>query len=104
MKVDLPEPDGPMTAMNSPWLTCSETSRRAGTTFVPMRYSFESCSTWISGAVIGRLLPQHHDRGHRGAGLAGLADLAAAGLATRLGALALAALGLTVGKSRVWHQ
>jgi hypothetical protein len=29
MKVDLPQPDGPTMAMNSPWSTCSEMSSTA---------------------------------------------------------------------------
>jgi hypothetical protein len=40
MNVDFPDPDGPMMATNSPAPTESETPRRAGTTTLPIRYSF----------------------------------------------------------------
>ncbi len=37
ISVDLPEPDGPMMATNSPACTCSETPHRAWTSSVPIR-------------------------------------------------------------------
>ena len=36
MRVDLPEPDGPMTATNSPWCSATETPRRASTAASPL--------------------------------------------------------------------
>ncbi len=36
MKVDLPEPDGPITATNSPAAMSRLTPHRAGTTLLPM--------------------------------------------------------------------
>ena len=37
MNVDLPEPEGPMTATNSPGATSSETPSRARTSVSPIR-------------------------------------------------------------------
>jgi hypothetical protein len=37
MRVDLPEPDGPITATDSPSLMVSETSRKACTSTSPIR-------------------------------------------------------------------
>ena len=36
MSVDLPEPDGPTMATNSPWSIRSDTSRRASTSSEPL--------------------------------------------------------------------
>jgi hypothetical protein len=54
IRVDLPEPDAPMIARNSPRSTLSETFRRACTSTSPMRYVFFSPSIWIT-ADIGML-------------------------------------------------
>ncbi len=37
MSVDLPDPDGPMTATYSPWATSRETPRRAAVSTPPFR-------------------------------------------------------------------
>ena len=50
MKVDFPEPDGPMTATNSPGRTSKETPRKARTRVCPNIYVFARLRTAITGA------------------------------------------------------
>ena len=49
--VDLPQPDGPITATNSPWRTSSETLSSACTTPSCVSNRLEMCSTSSSGRV-----------------------------------------------------
>jgi hypothetical protein len=49
MRVDLPEPDGPITATNSPVSIRSDTPRSAATSSGPLRYSFTIWCSSITG-------------------------------------------------------
>jgi hypothetical protein len=49
MSVDLPEPEAPMIAANSPWAIPSDTPLSAGTSTSPMTYVFTTSSSWMSG-------------------------------------------------------
>src|SRR5260221_292340 len=51
--VDLPEPDGPMSATNSPGRTSRSAPRRAWTMLsFPMRYVFVTPRSWMTGADV----------------------------------------------------
>ncbi len=52
IRVDLPEPDGPITATDSPSLMVSETSRRAWTSTSPIRYTLLTLLVSIRGLPI----------------------------------------------------
>src|SRR5260221_9265830 len=52
MKVDLPEPDGPITITIWPGQTLSETPRRAATTVSPIRYSLRRSVTSMTGVTL----------------------------------------------------
>ena len=54
MKVDLPDPDGPMMATSSPASMVRETSRSAWTTWAPTRSSFESARVSMTGSALSR--------------------------------------------------
>ena len=45
----LPEPDGPITAVNVPVANAAVTPRRARTQLSPLPYSFETDSSWTAG-------------------------------------------------------
>ena len=56
MKVDLPEPEGPITATNSPGSIATEIPRNAGTVYPPRRYSLARSRVRMSGSAMGSLL------------------------------------------------
>src|SRR5512147_2610777 len=66
MKVDLPEPDGPITATIWPASMATDTPRRAWTTCVPSRYSFTRSSVLMSGSMTTLLTRGLQADGHRG--------------------------------------
>src|SRR5271156_57264 len=51
-KVDLPEPEEPTTARNSPLATSRSTPRRAWTSTSPTRKGLVSCRMWMMGAAL----------------------------------------------------
>src|SRR5262245_24944441 len=81
MSVDLPEPDAPMMATNSPRSIRRLTPRSASTTTSPMRYDFARSSTSITTSDAGMAgllrVSEAEGRARRlaaGGGSAGLAD------------------------------
>src|ERR1700722_11558135 len=79
--VDLPQPEGPTRATNSPWLMRSEVSASAVTRFLAPPKATPTFSRsitlliredvgWSSGAFIGLTFFDGGDNGHRGVGVA----------------------------------
>src|SRR6478609_5395374 len=92
--VDLPEPDGPMTAVKVPGAKARSTPARAATTPMPSPYVWARSRTSRAGALVEFMPPT---LGTIGAGLDGSRPPAGVGLGLPLGALgslvALADLG-----------
>src|SRR5215203_863580 len=55
INVDFPEPEGPMIARYSPFLTSNDTSRRACSSSVPIWYVFQMFCIEIRVSVAGRV-------------------------------------------------
>src|SRR5262245_40364929 len=70
MKVDLPEPDGPITATNSPDTMSRLTPRSAWTWCSPRRYVFARSRTSMSAVPAGKVigLEEAEPRPTRGSG------------------------------------
>src|ERR1019366_9146097 len=68
IRVDLPEPDGPMIATKSPRRICSETSSRPVTFMSPMKKVRDRCSTSMTfgASLIVQGLDGIHVRGFAG--------------------------------------
>ena len=66
MKVDFPEPDGPITARNSPACTSSETPRKAFTRVCPRKYVFFRSRTVMTDVDFALIVLSHRRHFRRG--------------------------------------